>query len=81
MKSLSRENFKEPYVKASKHEFIMPGVVADNDEGYIKRQYKYKWGDGVGKTKRDKGTKIMDLTDAGGFPIAIDAKQVPALMK
>lgn len=32
-----------------------------------------KRGDGVGKTKRGKGTKIMGLTDANGLPIAIDA--------
>ena len=32
-----------------------------------------KRGDGVGKTKKGKGTKIMGLTDAFGFPIAIDA--------
>jgi transposase len=32
-----------------------------------------KRGDGVGKTKRGKGTKIMGLTDAFGLPIAIDA--------
>ena len=31
-----------------------------------------KRGDGVGKTKRGKGTKIMGLTDAGGLPIAVD---------
>jgi len=32
-----------------------------------------KRGDGVGKTKRGKGTKIMGLTDASGLPIAVDA--------
>ena len=32
-----------------------------------------KRGDGVGKTKRGKGTKIMGLTDAFGLPIAINA--------
>ena len=32
-----------------------------------------KRGDGVGKTKKGKGTKIMGLTDSFGFPIAIDA--------
>ncbi len=32
-----------------------------------------KRGDGVGKTKSGKGTKIMGLTDAFGLPIAIDA--------
>jgi transposase len=32
-----------------------------------------KRGDGVGKTKRGKGTKIMGLTDAYGLPIAVDA--------
>lgn len=32
-----------------------------------------KRGDGVGKTKKGKGTKIMGLTDAFGLPIAIDA--------
>jgi transposase len=31
-----------------------------------------KRGDGVGKTKKGKGTKIMGLTDAFGLPIAID---------
>ena len=31
-----------------------------------------KRGDGVGKTKRGKGTKIMGLTDAKGLPIAVD---------
>ena len=32
-----------------------------------------KRGDGVGKTKRGKGTKIMGLTDSFGLPIAVDA--------
>jgi transposase len=32
-----------------------------------------KRGDGVGKTKRGKGTKIMGITDAGGLPLAVDA--------
>ena len=32
-----------------------------------------KRGDGVGKTKKGKGTKIMGITDAFGLPIAIDA--------
>jgi transposase len=32
-----------------------------------------KRGDGVGKTKRGKGTKIMGLTDASGLPIAVGA--------
>jgi transposase len=32
-----------------------------------------KRGDGVGKTKRGKGTKIMGLSDAFGLPIAVDA--------
>jgi len=31
-----------------------------------------KRGDGVGKTKRGKGTKIMGLTDAFGLPIAVN---------
>jgi transposase len=45
-----------------------------------KRRF-YRWnlysckkrGDGVGKTKRGKGTKIMGLTDAFGLPIAVGA--------
>ncbi len=32
-----------------------------------------KRGDGVGKTKKGKGTKIMGLTDSFGLPVAIDA--------
>ncbi len=32
-----------------------------------------KRGDGVGKTKKGKGTKIMGITDAFGLPVAIDA--------
>ena len=32
-----------------------------------------KRGDGVGETKKGKGTKIMGLTDAFGLPIAINA--------
>ncbi len=31
-----------------------------------------KRGDGVGKTKRGKGTKIMGLAYAGGLPLAVD---------
>lgn len=31
-----------------------------------------KRGDGVGKTKRGKGTKIMGLADAHGLPLAVD---------
>jgi transposase len=42
---------------------------------YYRRQFcpGQKRGDGVGKTKRGKGTKIMGLTDAFGLPIAVDA--------
>jgi len=43
--------------------------------GFYRRQFcsSQKRGDGVGKTKRGKGTKIMGLTDAFGLPIAVDA--------
>ena len=43
--------------------------------GFYRRQFCacQKRGDGVGKTKRGKGTKIMGLTDAFGLPIAVDA--------
>jgi transposase len=49
--------------------------------GHKPKRRFYRWnfcsgkkrGDGVGKTKRGKGTKIMGLTDAFGLPIAVDA--------
>jgi len=40
---------------------FIAGTVAPGVEG----------GDGVGKTKRGKGTKIMGLADAGGLPLAV----------
>ena len=45
------------------------------ERGFYRRNFCSckKRGDGVGKTKRGKGTKIMGLTDAGGLPIAIGA--------
>lgn len=36
-----------PFPTSTKHEFIMPGVIADTDAGYLKHLYKYKWGDGL----------------------------------
>ena len=35
----------------------------------LERSWRQKKGDGVGKTKRGKGTKIMGLADAGGLPL------------
>jgi len=29
------------------HEFILPGVIPDNDEGYVKNKFKYKFGNGI----------------------------------
>lgn len=40
----SRQNYD---VNTSAHKFIAPGVIADNDEGYVKRLFQYKWGDGL----------------------------------
>ena len=44
------------------------------ERGFHRRNFcsGKKRGDGVGKTKKGKGTKIMGLTDASGLPIAID---------
>jgi len=58
---------------------IGPGLT--RPWGYRSERRLYRWhfcsgkkrGDGVGKTKRGKGTKIMGLTDAFGLPIAVDA--------
>jgi transposase len=45
------------------------------ERGFHRRNFcsGKKRGDGVGKTKKGKGTKIMGLTDAFGLPIAVDA--------
>jgi transposase len=58
---------------------IGPGLT--RPRWYRSERRLYRWhlcsrkkrGDGVGKTKRGKGTKIMGLTDAQGLPIAVDA--------
>lgn len=45
----------------------------DQSEGFIDGTFDpAKKGRCCGKTKRGKGTKIMGLTDAKGFPIAFD---------
>jgi hypothetical protein len=56
-----------------------PGLARAWQHRVERRFYRWQFcsgkkrGDGVGKTKRGKGTKIMGLTDAGGLPLAIDA--------
>jgi len=56
-----------------------PGLEKTRRHRSERRFYRWdfcsgqKRGDGVGKTKRGKGTKIMGLTDAFGLPIAVDA--------
>jgi len=45
--SLARKYLPEQLPAATKHEFILPGVIRDTDEGYLKCIYKYKWGDGL----------------------------------
>jgi len=35
----------------------------------LEKSWRQKKGDGVGKTKRGKRTKIMGLADAGGLPL------------
>ena len=58
---------------------IGPGLARAWQHRPERRFYRWQFcsgkkrGDGVGKTKRGKGTKIMGLTDAGGLPLAIDA--------
>jgi transposase len=58
---------------------IGPGLERPRRHRPERRFYRWnffsgkKRGDGVGKTKRGKGTKIMGLADAFGLPIAIDA--------
>ena len=55
---------------------IGPGLEEAWRDRHPRRIYRWnfrsckKRGDGVGKTKRGKGTKIMGLTDAFGLPIA-----------
>ena len=55
---------------------IGPGLERTRPDRPERRFYRWnfcsckKRGDGVGKTKRGKGTKIMGLTDAFGLPIA-----------
>ena len=57
---------------------IGPGLERPRRYRLERRFYRWyfcsgkKRGDGVGKTKRGKGTKIMGLTDAFGLPIGID---------
>jgi hypothetical protein len=35
------------YPKTIAHEFIMLGVIPDDDEGYVKMKYRFQWGDGL----------------------------------
>jgi len=56
-----------------------PGLEKTRRNRHQRRFYRWdfcsckKRGNGVGKTKKGKGTKIMGITDAFGLPIAIDA--------
>ena len=56
---------------------IGPGLEKAWRNRHQRRFYRWdfcsckKRGDGVGKTKKGKGTKIMGITDAFGFPIAV----------
>jgi len=57
------------------------GPGPEKARGHRHQRGFYRWdfrpckkrGDGVGKTKRGKGTKIMGLTDAFGLPLAVSA--------
>ena len=44
---MAKRFYPEIRLPESKHLFIMPGVIDDNDENYLQRLYHYKWGDGV----------------------------------
>jgi transposase len=54
-----------------------PGLEEAWRDRHQRRFYRWnfcpckKRGDGVGKTKRGKGTKIMGITDAFGFPVSV----------
>ncbi len=56
---------------------IGPGLERTRRHRHQRRFYRWdfcsckKRGDGVGKTKRGKGTKIMGITDAFGLPISV----------
>ena len=58
---------------------IGPGLARAWQHRPERRFYRWEFcsgkkrGDGVGKTKRGKGTKIMGIADAFGLPIAVDA--------
>lgn len=57
------------------------GTRLERQRRYQHERRFYRWnfysgkkrGDGVGKTKRGKGTKIMGIADAFGLPITVDA--------
>lgn len=44
---MAKQKLDEAYGPTVKHKFIAPGVIADNDEGYVKWLYRYKWGEGL----------------------------------
>jgi transposase len=57
----------------------------DQLERVLHRRFLYrgqKGGDGVGKTKRGKGTKLMAIADASGLPVALHTESAqPAEVK
>jgi hypothetical protein len=44
---MSARFYPESLPYGSAHKFILPGVIDDNDSGYLNQLYHFKWGDGV----------------------------------
>jgi len=55
---LAKERLDEPYGPTVKHKFLAPGVIADNDEGYVRWIYRYKWGEGL-VTANERAARIV----------------------
>jgi len=43
---------------SSPHRFVAPGVIPDDDEGYVKRLYSLKWGDGLAAAN-ERGARMV----------------------
>ncbi len=44
---LAKTQYPNAMPEATEHTFILPGVIADTDRGYLEHMYRYKWGDGL----------------------------------
>ncbi|MCK5878385.1 MAG: hypothetical protein KAH24_01300, partial [Holophagae bacterium] len=55
---MARQSLPVPYGPTVPHRFVFPGVIADNDEKYVRHTYRYSWGDGM-SIRNERAVKMV----------------------